>query len=205
MSGPRKKSLVAGLYAADSLGEIQGNKRSRGFQRRLPCRYGRHSFILGEVCAVCTVCGFTCEKNNIPTPLELRHASEQKIKEARKTKARKLRTQERHLGPPEKPRRYHYYPNPSFDLLVGSGGACHKVGPTWVYRDDKNKWVLMRRGKYNQVLWGLFRRGYVQFEGHSYTHPFFTSPVRIVQLYNFFDPTTQANDARFFWLRVLFQ
>lgn len=53
--------------------------------------------------------------------------------------------------------------------------------------------------------WGLFRRGYVQFDGSSYTHPHFTAPVQIVRLYNFFDPIRRENDARFFWLHTLFQ
>ena len=60
MNGPRRKSLVAGVYAAGSLGQIQPTKTT-GFPRKLPCRRG-HSWIFGEESAVCTACGFTCDK-----------------------------------------------------------------------------------------------------------------------------------------------
>ena len=61
MSGPRKKSLVAGVYAAGSLADIQGGKYGK-FPRLLPCRNDTHTFIEGHVAFVCTKCGYTKDK-----------------------------------------------------------------------------------------------------------------------------------------------
>lgn len=68
MSGPRKKSLVAGVYAADSLGSVQSAKR-HGFERTLPCRPENHSWLFGDECAVCSKCGKTVDKTTVqPRP-----------------------------------------------------------------------------------------------------------------------------------------
>ena len=65
MPGPRKKSLIRGLYAATSLGEAQAPKRAATFARRMPCRATPHQWLFGDVCAVCAVCGWTQPKDKV--------------------------------------------------------------------------------------------------------------------------------------------
>lgn len=64
MSGPRKKSLVAGVYAAGSLGSLQGRKSS-GFPRGTHCKPANHSWLFGADCAVCSQCGKTVDKTTV--------------------------------------------------------------------------------------------------------------------------------------------
>jgi len=63
MSGPRKRSIQAGLYAAGSLGSVQ-DKRSVGFRVR-HCNHANHAWIFGDESAVCTKCGKTVPKGEV--------------------------------------------------------------------------------------------------------------------------------------------
>ncbi len=65
MSGPRKAALVAGVYAAGTLGSVQRENRSNFFRRTKDCRMGRHQWLFGAECAVCSVCGETVEKSKV--------------------------------------------------------------------------------------------------------------------------------------------
>ena len=59
INGPRmitRRAKVAGAMGAASLGQAAKSGRG-GFRLSRPCK-GKHSWIFGEVCAVCTGIGF---------------------------------------------------------------------------------------------------------------------------------------------------
>lgn len=61
MSGPRKQSLHAGIYSTDGIGEWQSEKKET-FPRSKPCT-NKHSWLYGDACAVCCICGLTIPKD----------------------------------------------------------------------------------------------------------------------------------------------
>lgn len=65
MSGPRKKTLVAGVYRAGTLADMQAENRSNYFRKTKACRMGRHQWLFGAECAVCSVCGETVDKQKV--------------------------------------------------------------------------------------------------------------------------------------------
>jgi hypothetical protein len=64
--GHRNKSIVRGAYAADSLGDSQPEKKHvPQFRANANCKAGRHSWLFGTDCAVCSQCGETVDKTKV--------------------------------------------------------------------------------------------------------------------------------------------
>lgn len=68
MKGHRNKRIVAGGYAAGSLGGVQAEKPVHHFRTTKGCRAGNHAWLFGAVCAVCSQCGYTVDKNEANKP-----------------------------------------------------------------------------------------------------------------------------------------
>lgn len=69
MKGHRNKRIVAGGYAAGTLGELQSEKPAHHFAKSKGCRAGNHSWLFGAVCAVCSQCGYTVDRSGVEPKL----------------------------------------------------------------------------------------------------------------------------------------
>lgn len=110
-------------------------------------------------------------------------------------------------SPPPRPSRFHYLPNPDYQVRVDAG-PCVKLGCTWICRtwtgNRDARYVMLRRAVFERVRVALVRQKFVRFSQNIFVSPDFAGRVHSVRLWNFFDPVRKRHDDRFFWVQTIF-